>query len=104
MSLNNASYLGPIALDIGKYYLGSGPEFYGSSNVTIADPNGFDFFIPSPAIQLIPNEYLLLKISGTTDSIELKIGGSNSYCTSPSGSDWYPNGFLPFCILFQPML
>ena len=94
-SLNNSSYSGPVTLDIGKYYMGSGSEFYSTLTMPSVNPDGFDFSIFTPAIQLIPGEYLLIKVRGTTQTMELKVGGANSYFTSPWGSDWYPNGTPP---------
>ena len=94
ITLDNMSYSGPITFEIGKYYSGSGPEFYGSATLACG-PAGFDFSITASDFTLNQNEYLVFKISGTIDSLDLKIGGTNSYFTSPSGSDWYPDQTVP---------
>jgi uncharacterized repeat protein (TIGR02543 family) len=94
IALADTSYLGPLKLDIGKYYSGSGPETYGSTTLN-CNSLGIDFSISVSSFTLNQNDYLLFQISGTTDSLNLKVGGSNSYFTSPSGSGWYPNDSPP---------
>ena len=57
--------------------------------------SGVDFSIPADAFQIANGGWLIFKIRNATGTIDLNIGGSNSYFTSPSGSDLYYSGPTP---------